>query len=164
MPPTETPGRGPDRAGDDRRDRGSSRTEATRPTAAHPKHAAHSTAVPRVLVVEDDAACRRNFTRTLREAGYAVLGAEDGRQAAAVFHEQGADVIVTDLFMPRMDGIDLLINLMVENPGLPIIAITGAAPDDPRIRAARRFGFLRLLEKPCSRAELTRAVHEALNR
>ena len=74
------------------------------------------------------------------------------------------DVIVTDLFMPRMDGIDLLISLMVENPGLPVIAITGAAPDDPRIRSARRFGFVKVLEKPCSRSDLTRAVAEALDR
>ncbi|MEK7329494.1 MAG: response regulator [Candidatus Eisenbacteria bacterium] len=47
------------------------------------------------------------------------------------------DGVVTDLLMPNMDGVDLILNLVLDHPELPIIAITGTNPQDGRIRAAR---------------------------
>ncbi|MCB9898837.1 MAG: response regulator [Planctomycetes bacterium] len=119
---------------------------------------------PRVLVVEDDPTCRRSLARNLKLAGYEVLGAQDGVEALEILQNHGADVVVTDLLMPNMDGVDLILNVVLDRPEIPIIAITGTNAADGRIRAARLFGARSVLAKPFGSNALVEAIAEALER
>ena len=104
------------------------------------------------------------MSRSLRQSGFSVIAASDGLEALKLFAEHGADVVITDLFMPIMDGIDLIMNLVSAKPDLPVIAITGAPTSNPRARTARMFGAERILAKPCRQEELADAVSRALDR
>ena len=119
---------------------------------------------PRVLVVEDDQTCRRSLSRNLKLAGYQVLGAQDGVEALEILQSHGADIVVTDLLMPNMDGVDLILNLVLDRPEIPIIAITGTNRQDGRVRAARLFGARAVLAKPFGSNALVEAIAEALER
>lgn len=117
---------------------------------------------PRVLVVEDDATCRRGICRNLRLAGYEVLSAADGVEALAAIEEHGADIIVTDLMMPNMDGVDLILNVVLAKPRVPVIAITGTDDHEGCIKAARLFGAERVFRKPFGSQSLLTAIAQAL--
>ena len=72
--------------------------------------------VPRVLVVDDEANLRKVLAATLRREGYEVATASDGDAALAEIEESGADVVVTDLVMPRRDGLSLLRQVLQSHP------------------------------------------------
>ena len=116
-------------------------------------------AAPRALVAEDDADCRLGLAVLLKDLGYQVTMARDGQEALAWYRRFGrVALLVTDLAMPRLDGLDLLRQLLTQDPDLPVIGVTGAGDD-----LARAFGELHgsrlvLLPKPFDRAELRRAV------
>jgi CheY-like chemotaxis protein len=80
----------------------------------------------RVLVVDEDASARTGLQKLLVQEGYHVDVAEDGVDALARFAETPADVVVTDLKMPKMDGIDLLQKLREQDPALPVIVCTAS--------------------------------------
>lgn len=78
----------------------------------------------RVLVVEDDTNQRLLYEEELREEGYEVISAGDGREALQVARETNPDLVVLDINMPAMDGLDALSQLLEINPGLPVIINT----------------------------------------
>lgn len=114
-----------------------------------------------VLLVEDDTNCLRGLARGLRASGYTVLCATNGSEALDIARVQHVDVIVTDLLMPCMDGVDLLLNLKLDHASIPVVAITGVRATNRLVRGARLYGA-RVLEKPFDHATLTRAVSGAL--
>jgi len=116
---------------------------------------------PRVLVVEDDPICLRGICRNLRLAGYEVLSAGDGVEALAAVKEHGADVIVTDLMMPKMNGVDLILQLAMAKPRVPVIAITGSDDYEGCIKPARLFGAARVFRKPFGSQSLLSAIASA---
>ena len=123
--------------------------------------------VARILVVDDDRQMRDILTLALTRAGYEVVAEEDGRGALHRFQENPADLVVTDLFMPEHDGLQLLMDLRHEQPEVKVIAISGftALDGDGEIEflsAARTFGAVRVFRKPFGIAELVQAVDEAL--
>src|SRR5512140_418551 len=79
----------------------------------------------RLLVVDDDASIREVSTAILTDEGYEVLTAEDGIHALEVLPQFGADLVITDLRMPRMSGFDLLKIMRERFPRLPVIAVSG---------------------------------------
>jgi signal transduction histidine kinase/CheY-like chemotaxis protein len=83
-----------------------------------------------VLLVEDEASVRRLVARMLREAGYQVIEAPDGAEALRLGRQQIETVtaLVTDLDMPRLSGVDLARRLARERPDLPVLFISGLAP------------------------------------
>jgi CheY-like chemotaxis protein len=81
------------------------------------------------LVVEDDAPLRELLVRLLRRNHYEVLEAQDGIEALDVFESRPVDVIVTDYFMPRMDGGALVRKIKKDHPDFPAVLVTGEAPD-----------------------------------
>lgn len=116
-----------------------------------------------ILLVEDDASCLRALARNLRANGYTVLCATNGSEALDIVHVQHVDVVVTDLLMPCMDGVDLLLNLKLDHANVPVLAITGVRATNRLVRGARLYGA-RVLEKPFDGATLSRAVAGALGR
>ena len=81
----------------------------------------------KVLVVEDDTNQRLLYEEELREEGYEVVSAGDGREALQVARDSNPDLVILDINMPAMDGLDALSQLLEINPSLPII-ITTAFP------------------------------------
>ncbi len=101
----------------------------------------------RILVVEDDPALLRLWSLMLRSLGHDVDSASDGAQAMACFRQHPCDVVVTDVSMPRMSGLQLLEEIRQHDADVPVILITGA-PEIAGASKAVEFGAFRYLSKP----------------
>jgi CheY-like chemotaxis protein len=119
---------------------------------------------PRVVLAEDDRACRAALQRVLSSSGFAVVAAEDGRVALQTIRDWGADVLVTDLMMPCMDGPELLLRVSLDAPWVRCVAMTGAASPEPWLASARERGAVETLGKPFAPEELSAAIWRALRR
>jgi two-component system response regulator HydG len=117
----------------------------------------------RILVVDDEASARSGLEKLLKQEGYAVDVAEDGANALALFAETPADVVVTDLKMPRMDGLELLQKLRALDVDVPVLVCT-AFGDVSTAVSAMRAGAEDYLTKPVDFDALTVAVERALER
>ena len=117
----------------------------------------------RVLLVEDAPFLRYAFGRLLRLHGFDVMEANDGREALACLSKFRPQLIVTDLMMPGMDGVELIKRLRAdpETADLPVVAITAEATEQAEQRA-RRAGVDDFLAKPIDLPTLLdrlRALH-----
>lgn len=112
-----------------------------------------------ILVVDDEDQVREVVCMVLERAGYAVSQARDGDEALSLYREDPPDVVVTDLVMQRMGGLQLIERLREEFPDAKIIAISAYvdALTDPRMHGADRS-----LRKPFSIEALRAAVEELL--
>src|SRR5438552_16066157 len=81
-----------------------------------------------VLLVDDDALLRRSTARLLRQAGHRVEEQPDGEAALQALSKSNYDVVLTDLSMPRLDGLELLRRIRAFDSELPVILVTGS-PD-----------------------------------
>ena len=116
----------------------------------------------RVLVVEDDRDLCDVLQRILKRSGFATMGASGGREALGVLKTEPIDLVITDMVMPEMDGVELMRVLQKERPGLPIIALSGMDDVMEYRRIAAHLGAKVALLKPVSRADLICAVTDAL--
>lgn len=117
----------------------------------------------RVLVVDDESSARGALEKLLTQDGYAVQGACDGAAALALFAETPFDVVVTDLNMPNVDGVELLKRLRSQDADLPVILCT-ASNDVSAAVAAMREGADDYLAKPIDIEALTLSIERALER
>ncbi len=111
----------------------------------------------RVLVIEDNADLRDYLRVALRAEGYEILTARNGKEALAVIDGQDLDAVVTDLFMPEMDGIETIAALRRKLPNVKIVAISGRSGVD-YLTVARELGVSHTLRKPFELDELLRAL------
>jgi CheY-like chemotaxis protein len=119
----------------------------------------------RILVIDDDRQLRDVMSRALRRAGHTVVEADNGNAGIRSYREHGADLVITDLFMPERDGLETILQLRRESPGVKIVAVSGGDRTgriDLR-EGARLFGALRTLEKPFGPNELVNVVTELLD-
>ncbi|HEY9014898.1 MAG TPA: response regulator, partial [Gemmatimonadales bacterium] len=79
----------------------------------------------RIMVVDDDAAIRRTLSLMLERAGFEVVLASDGAEAIRLWRERRGDLVITDLHMPRKDGIETIVELLYHSPDVRIIAMSG---------------------------------------
>lgn len=121
--------------------------------------------VARVLVVDDESSVRNVVRRTLEIEGHEVAEAEDGEVALRLFRERPFDLVVADLFMPVMDGLQLISQLREEVPGTKFVAISGSVYERrPRfLEIAGRMESVVTLAKPFTTKALLEAVAEALS-
>ncbi|XXX73791.1 sigma-54 dependent transcriptional regulator [Sorangium sp. So ce134] len=117
----------------------------------------------RVLVVDDEASARSGLEKLLRQEGYAVEAAADGAQALEVAAERPPDVVVTDLKMPKMDGVTLLGKLREQDPALPVIVVTAFGDVSSAVQAMRA-GAEDYLTKPVDFDALLVSLERALER
>lgn len=117
-----------------------------------------------VLVVDDEPSFRDLLTTLFAGAGYVVHAVADGRAALGVLAAHRVDIVVTDLCMPGIDGMELLMQLRGLRSHVPIIAISGGASGHRAglLRAARLLGARRTLAKPFHLQELAEIVRETL--
>jgi two-component system response regulator HydG len=117
----------------------------------------------RVLVVDDEASARSGLEKLLRQSGYIVDTAKDGKEALALVAENSPEVVLTDLKMPEMDGMTLLAKLRESDRDLPVIVAT-AFGDVTSAVAAMRAGASDYLTKPIDIDALLVAIERARER
>jgi CheY-like chemotaxis protein len=115
-----------------------------------------------ILVVDDDQIDRMILESLLRLDGHEVVFAEDGMAALDLYAKRAFDVVVTDLVMPRLNGLRLIKELVASDPGVQIIAISGISPE--HLQLAEDYGAISVLTKPLQRDPLLQAVKAALAR
>jgi len=115
-----------------------------------------------VLVIEDDEDLRALLGRMLQRAGYGVVTAVHGRDGLLRLKERPVDLVVTDMLMPEMDGIELMRLLRTERPALPVIAISGVEEWAEYLRIAKNLGAKATLQKPVAAADLVGSVRRVL--
>src|SRR5580693_6457798 len=115
----------------------------------------------RVLVVDDDQLLVRALVRTLSAAGYEVAAAADGRRAAELISATEFDVIVSDLDMPLMNGIQPLQTVRQRDLDVPVVLMTGN-PDLKTAVQAVAHGALQYLIKPVNIEELGKVIRRAV--
>jgi two-component system response regulator HydG len=115
----------------------------------------------RILVVDDDPGVRTSLRQLLGARGYAVDEASDGAAALERIAEMPPDLVITDLSMPRMDGMQLLAELGAREIELPVIVVTAAAEVGAAV-AAMRAGAADYVAKPVDLEELALAVGRAI--
>jgi len=116
----------------------------------------------RILVIDDDPEMRAALHDTLMAAGHTVLLAEDGRVGMNLQARSPADLVVTDIYMPDKEGLEVIRTLRRHRPRVPIIAISGRPDLMSALFLAERMGAVRTLEKPFQPSEFLAAVEEAL--
>ncbi len=117
----------------------------------------------RILVVDDEASARSGLEKLLRQSGYVVDTAKDGKDALAVAAEHPPEVVVTDLKMPEMDGMTLLAKLREYDRDLPVIVATAFGEVSSAV-AAMRAGASDYLTKPIDFEALLVAIERARER
>lgn len=119
----------------------------------------------RLLIADDNAALRRTMGRLLQAAGHEVTLAENGQEALEQYRRDPVDVIITDLYMPEMDGIELLLRAQSECPEVPIIAMSGGGEvaRHDLLRDAKILGAVAALPKPFEEEALLNAIDRALS-
>lgn len=114
-----------------------------------------------VLVVDDDESLRRVTEYQLVQAGYQVSTAADGEQALAVLEERPHDLVITDMKMPGMSGLELLRRLRTDYPEVPVILVTAYGTVETAVEAMKSGAF-DYVTKPVNADELRMIVHRAL--
>lgn len=118
-----------------------------------------------ILIIDDEEDLRRIMRDALERQGHVVVEAGNGAEALDVIAQHPADLIVTDIMMPDMDGIETIIALRRGNPDVRIIAISGGGRvgNTDYLALAEKFGAMHVLAKPFRRQQLVDAVQASLN-
>ena len=118
--------------------------------------------VKSVLVIDDEEAIRTLFKEALEKFGYEVTVAVDGDEGLRLFRKQPADLVITDLFMPKKNGHTLIFDITKEFPGANIFAITGKISFDPEMELdmAQKLGAAKTFQKPVKLSALLDAIGE----
>ncbi len=113
-----------------------------------------------ILVIEDDASIRMLLAQILEDAGYQTYEAANGREGLERFRTQPMDLVITDLEMPEMNGLDLILELTRAFLNVRVIAMSGHSSDELQI--ARLLGARQTFAKPLDLPTLLRAVQYEL--
>jgi DNA-binding response OmpR family regulator len=110
-----------------------------------------------LLIVEDETLVREMLCDKFEHAGYRVVGAADGHVGLRALEEHSIQLVISDLLMPRQDGLELLMQVRDKWPDIPFIAIT--APSNLLyLEVASRLGAAETFEKPIDLGQLEAAV------
>src|SRR5882724_5553782 len=114
-----------------------------------------------ILVVDDEANLRRVLTAQLSRDGYEVHSAPDGEAGLALLREHHIDLVITDLRMPKMDGMELLRQALRIDAELPVVILTAHGTVDNAVEALKTGAF-DYITKPFDQAEVRTIVRKAL--
>ncbi len=117
----------------------------------------------KILVVEDNPDAREVLLTILTGKGFAVIAAEDGLQALELFENGEPDLIITDIEMPRLNGIELIMRLREDFQALsvPIVALSGSHIE--MLDKAKDVGATQAISKPVGLTSLLNLVNELLS-
>src|SRR5262245_1762142 len=115
----------------------------------------------RVLIVDDDASIRFTLEAVLSDAGLSVETADGGAKGIAAFEARGADLVLTDLAMPEVDGMKVLETIRAQDPSVPIVMITAHGSERVAV-SAMQAGAYDYLAKPFDPDELVMTVKRGI--
>jgi two-component system, NtrC family, response regulator AtoC len=118
--------------------------------------------VSRVLVIDDDASLRFTLEAVLSDAGLVVEACDGGPSGLAAFDARGADVVLTDLAMPEMDGMQVLARMRASDPSVPVLMLTAHGSERVAV-AAMKAGAFDYIPKPFDPDELVLEVRRAVD-
>lgn len=118
----------------------------------------------RLLLIDDDAEVRTPLAMWLTRHGHEVVQAGNGGDGLDRLAEAAFDLVVTDIIMPDVEGIETIMRIRREYPGMPVIAISGGGSREPSqaLRPAMRLGADGILRKPFRPAELGAMIDDLL--
>jgi CheY-like chemotaxis protein len=125
-------------------------------------------AIASILVIDDDSAVSATIKLLLDRAGHNVVVANDGRNGLKIFESSQFDLLIVDIFMPGMDGLETIRLVHRQRPELPILVISGHAfptdsnPTPDFLHIATKLGAITSLRKPFKPAELLTAIAKCL--
>jgi two-component system, NtrC family, response regulator AtoC len=114
-----------------------------------------------ILVVDDEANLRRVLSAQLSREGYEVHTAEDGAAGLEFLRQHHIDLVITDLRMPRLGGMDLLREALKADPSLPVVILTAHGTVDTAVEALK-LGAFDYISKPFDQDDVRLVVHKAL--
>jgi len=117
---------------------------------------------PRILIAEDDDLCRENMLELLSEKGYEVKAVNDGKQAMEAYPYDKYDLVITDLNMPHIDGLQLLKFIKEIDPKNIVVMITGYAAVKSAVKAMK-LGAFDYITKPLKKDIVGLVIERALN-
>ena len=115
----------------------------------------------RILIVEDDTMVRQLLRIVLRQQGHEIIEAQNGHEGLQQYQAQLPDVVITDIQMPKMDGLEMIQEIQREVPDAIIIAISGGPRSS--LDAAEALGVRETFMKPFSLIMLRNTVDSLLN-
>jgi two-component system, NtrC family, response regulator AtoC len=118
----------------------------------------------RILIIDDDPDMRSLLEQTLKSSGHEIEMAADGKEGLRLYDSKRADVVITDLYMPKKGGLETIIELRRRSPDIPIIALSGTGAADKMLSIAQKFGAFASLHKPFTPEELEVAVRKAIDK
>lgn len=113
-----------------------------------------------ILIAEDDDIVRESIIEVMEDIGWSVIGAENGADAVEKFKVSPTDIVLTDLTMPKMDGMELIREIRTISPITPVIVLTGDIMVE-KCREALTSGAADFLQKPCDVKEMCRIIERA---
>lgn len=116
----------------------------------------------RILVAEDEAPMREYIRRILESQGHEVTVVGDGAEALVKLSRQAYDLLLTDLSMPNMDGVELWLRVARDWPALPVLMMSGYLAERQRVHGMGGETAQPVLQKPFSMVDLSAAVDRAL--
>lgn len=119
----------------------------------------------RILLIDDDEQLRNMMIQMLTQDGHQLSVANDGEEGLAMSRSAQPDLIITDVLMPKMDGIELILALQKLDLNVPIVAMSGgrrAVSAEFNLESATLIGVKATLSKPFTRQELRNAIEKAL--
>ncbi len=114
-----------------------------------------------ILVVDDEERIRQSLNGILKDEGYGVQEAKDGTQALKQLESDSPDLVLLDIWMPGMDGMEILERIKAQSPNLPVIMISGHGNIELAVKAVK-LGAYDFIEKPLSLEKVLLAVNNAL--
>ncbi|BAI76202.1 two component, response regulator (plasmid) [Azospirillum sp. B510] len=121
----------------------------------------------KILIVDDAENVRYSLRTSLEDAGYTVEEAVDGEEALTRLDSDAFDLVIADVWMPRLNGIDLLQKMRAISPNTPVLIITGGAariPIESTAAMARTWGADKVFYKPFDNSELIKFIQRLDNR
>jgi DNA-binding NtrC family response regulator len=118
--------------------------------------------MPHILIIDDDESYRDYLTALLARSGHTVRALPHAKQLRRIIETERFDVVITDLYMPEVDGIEILLGIREVVPAMPVIGITGGYALCSR--AMEALGADAVLQKPLDVDELQAALQRALDK
>jgi len=115
-----------------------------------------------VLIVDDEESIRHSLSGVLMDEGFSVLKAEDGLQALQIIKQEVPEVVLLDIWMPGIDGIETLTRIKTKYPEIQVVMISGHGNIETAVRATK-LGAFDFIEKPLSLDKVMLAISHALD-
>ena len=115
-----------------------------------------------ILIIDDEEGIRALLRFTLEAAGHEVVEAANGREGLALYRYRPADLVITDIAMPEMNGLDMILELTRYFLDAKVIAISGVGGKKNGLGVAKLLGARRTIQKPFSMVQLLDAVRYEL--